>query len=196
MMLLRCSGGRSPASFMDEYMSNSRLEHVNGPWNPAWTTATAAAAVSLPLLPPPMPAMPQPLQAPLVEAVPPPAAASVVAAEDAAPPLLLRGSGSGVGDGSACVDPLEEPAVLALRTALSRVLVPVHDREELWRVVRGAAEDLPRAWRAAAPALRRAVREDRARLPLAVARALLEAAMRLQLLLALAFDEDRSGDDA
>jgi hypothetical protein len=160
-------------------------------------TGAVAAEVHLPQLPPVAHAIPQLLQAPRDEAAPAPAAPSVLAPEEEAPLSGNNRRRSGAAaDGGACADPLEEPAVLALRAALSRVLVPVHDREELWRVVRDAAEDLPRAWRAAAPALRRAVREDRARLPLAVARALLAAAAQLQLLLALAFDENSGGRDA
>lgn len=70
-------------------------------------------------------------------------------------------------------DPLDCAEVAALRTKLGAVFgVLPEDRDALWRAAR-ATTALPAALCAAAPALERAVREDRARAPIALCRAVL-----------------------
>jgi hypothetical protein len=152
----------------------AKLKQVSGR-----TRSTRALPEQLP--PPAQLQLPPPAQLPPPPALLQPALLLPPAATDA------RASSGDVAAPGA--DPLLEPAVQELLAAMWRVLSPVHDRASLWVALRSLTP-LLRAARAASPALSAAVQQDRARAPLAVARAVMAGAARLKPLIARALGED------
>jgi hypothetical protein len=130
--------------------------------------------------------LPPPTQLPPPELSPVPLQPALLLPPAASDAPSARAIGDAAAPGA---DPLLEPAVQELVAALWRVLAPVHDRASLWRALRSLTP-LLRAARAASPALSAAVQQDRARAPLAVARAVVAGAARLKPLIARAFGED------